>query len=248
MASNPQATAFTPFLGVMFLLLMGSCKENKNSPGVEYMPDMYRSPAVEAYVDYRFSDSLLARKPAEGTIPFDAKYLGDTYNPNLPYSYPDNTEGYEKAGEELENPVPLTEKNLEEGKGIYVTYCDHCHGEKGEGNGPVIENGGHPPPPSFTGPLSDLPDGKAFHSITYGKGLMGSHAKQLNKKERWKVVHYVNVLQNEGENPFEGEAADTSSSEADTMDAAADTSMMDTSASAAGAEADTNEGTTSSGE
>ena len=28
------------------------CVNNPDSSGLEYMPDMYRSPAVEAYVDY----------------------------------------------------------------------------------------------------------------------------------------------------------------------------------------------------
>ena len=31
--------------------------------------------------------------------------------------------------------------------------------------------------------------------MTYGKGLMGSHASQLTKEERWKVVYYVQHLQ-----------------------------------------------------
>ena len=31
--------------------------------------------------------------------------------------------------------------------------------------------------------------------MTYGKGLMGSHASQLTKEERWKVVYYVQKLQ-----------------------------------------------------
>ena len=33
-------------------ILLTACVTDPNSPGVEYMPDMYRSPAVEAYVDY----------------------------------------------------------------------------------------------------------------------------------------------------------------------------------------------------
>jgi hypothetical protein len=31
--------------------------------------------------------------------------------------------------------------------------------------------------------------------MTYGKGLMGSHASQLTKEERWKVVYHVQTLQ-----------------------------------------------------
>jgi hypothetical protein len=34
-----------------------------------------------------------------------------------------------------------------------------------------------------------------FHSITYGKGLMGQHASQLNQLERWQIIEYVKLLQ-----------------------------------------------------
>lgn len=63
-----------------------------------------------------------------------------------------------------------------------------------------------PPPPSYLrsddanssrgGKMADLPDGKIYHAITYGVGLMGSHASQLTPTERWKVVAYVKELQN----------------------------------------------------
>jgi len=70
---------------------------------------------------------------------------------------------------------------------------------KGEGDGAVVNNGGYPPPPSYTGPLKDLPEGKVFHSLVYGKNVaMGSHASQLNKEERWLVAIYVKYLQNGG--------------------------------------------------
>ncbi len=228
MASDPLNIFYRTSLGLMIALLVVSCKENPQSPGVEYMPDMYRSPAVEAYMDYQNPDTLMARKPAEGTIPFDADHFGDAYNPHLPYPYPNTTEGYQKAGKELKNPIPLTKENLEKGESIYTTYCDHCHGDKGEGDGPVIEKGGHAPPPSFTGPLSDLPEGKAFHTITYGKGLMGSHAKQLDKKERWLVVHYIQDLQKPDQNILKTKGADSNAAPMDTTDKAmSDTTTME---------------------
>ena len=37
---------------VAFTMILTSCVNNPDSPGLEYMPDMYRSPAIEAYVDY----------------------------------------------------------------------------------------------------------------------------------------------------------------------------------------------------
>ena len=79
---------------------------------------------------------------------------------------------------------------------MFNIFCDHCHGEAGEGNGKIIQNGKLPPVPSYLSPaLKDLPAGKMFHTTQYGKGNMGSHASQLSAEERWKVIHYVYELQ-----------------------------------------------------
>jgi cytochrome c553 len=172
------------------LLLVGiaveSCKSDSNSPGFEYMPDMYRSPAVEAYqeVDYTVN-GMSARKPADNTISMS----------DDPYPYPNTNEGYEEAGMNLKNPIPFSEDVLDEGKQIFKNFCIHCHGKDGTGTGSVPENSDYPPPPSYSGPLKDLPEGKIFHSIHYGKNLMGSHASQISKEDRWKLVHYVQFLQ-----------------------------------------------------
>lgn len=192
------------------VLLLASCGGDPQSPGVEYMPDMYRSPAVEAYVDfgqdpYHYGADVAkaqrerqsARLPAEGTIPFSSDASKAQFN--MPYAYPNTVEGYEAAGLNLKNPIAMTEATVEQGKVIYTKFCQHCHGVKGEGDGPVVNNGNYPPPPSYTGPLKDLPEGKVFHSLVYGKNVaMGSHASQLNKEERWLVAIYVKYLQNGG--------------------------------------------------
>jgi hypothetical protein len=60
-------------------LILGSCTSNADSPGLEYMPDMYRSPAIEPYVDYgevrgRINEDLKlhqsALTPPAGTVPY----------------------------------------------------------------------------------------------------------------------------------------------------------------------------------
>ena len=38
--------------GIILSLALTSCYNETSSAGYEYMPDMYRSPAQEAYVDY----------------------------------------------------------------------------------------------------------------------------------------------------------------------------------------------------
>ena len=50
---NKIFKAIASISGVAVLgLIFGSCSSNPDSAGLEYMPDMYRSPAIEAYVDY----------------------------------------------------------------------------------------------------------------------------------------------------------------------------------------------------
>ncbi|MBK7291963.1 MAG: hypothetical protein IPI78_17960 [Chitinophagaceae bacterium] len=34
-----------------------------------------------------------------------------------------------------------------------------------------------------------------FHSVTYGKNLMGSYASQLNTLQRWEVIAYIKMKQ-----------------------------------------------------
>lgn len=179
-----------------------SCTSDPNSPGVEYMPDMYRSPAVEAYVDYDNMENLSARKPVAGTIAFSEDPSKAQFN--MPYAYANTPEGYEAAGTNLVSPLETTQEMIETGAVLYTKFCMHCHGETGMGDGGVVTNGGFPPPPAYNGAaLKSLPEGKMFHSITYGKGQMGSHASQLTKEERWTIIQYVKVLQNDGVSPFD---------------------------------------------
>ena len=60
-------------------LMFGSCASDPDSSGLEYMPDMYRSPAIEPYVDYgevkgRENTELKLKQsamtPPSGTIPY----------------------------------------------------------------------------------------------------------------------------------------------------------------------------------
>ncbi len=162
-------------------------KKDANSPGVEFMPDMYRSPSVEVYGTSVFNgDTIYSQQflPVKGTIA----------RGYMPYVYPNTTEGYEQAGLYLKNPIALNTKVLADGEVLYGKYCVHCHGASGAGDGKV---GGKLPgaPPAYNGPLKNLSEGKIFHSITYGKGLMGNHGSILTQEERWKLVHYVQKLQ-----------------------------------------------------
>ncbi|MGB0402771.1 MAG: c-type cytochrome [Salibacteraceae bacterium] len=187
--------SFVNTLGVIItgVILMNSCKSDPNSPGIEYMPDMYRSVSFETYGENQFyGDTIMsARLPAENSISRGMD--------NLPYAYPNTIDGYNQAGEKLKSPLTSNEMNLAKGKELYNKFCVHCHGKKGKGDGTVPTNSEYPNPPAYDGGLKDLPEGKMFHSVTYGKNLMGSHASQLTKTERWQIIMYVKTLQGKKE-------------------------------------------------
>lgn len=182
----------------LVLVSIFSCKE-KNGLAPEYMPDMYRSPAVEPYVDYgdikdrtneELTNTMSVRTPVNGTIP-----RGFT-----PYAYENNADGYMLAGQNLKNPIAYSDVVGKQGEELYGMFCVHCHGKTGQGDGILVEREKFPPLPVKFNPGLDISEGKMFHSITYGKGLMGPHASQLNKEERWKLIHFIRTkFMNEGQ-------------------------------------------------
>jgi mono/diheme cytochrome c family protein len=218
---------FIQIIGLASVIISGftftGCVADSDSAGLEYMPDMYRSPAIEPYVDYAeirgreksgLKSKLSAMTPPLGTIPY--------YGTNseevalmLPYFRNPSTEfwithglrdfkfssqnEYELAKDDTKNPLVLTAQNAErivkEGKEIYSSKCMHCHGEKGDGNGPMVVSQAYNGVPNYAD-RSSLSNGQIFYSIYYGKGSMGAHGSMLDKKEIWTLVHYVRKLQN----------------------------------------------------
>lgn len=201
--------------------LFVACTTNENSPGVEFMPDMYRSPAIEAYVDYGLDPSQAdidwddakldsmrmiqrAMRPVAGTMPYQGV---DREVFAMPYPLVDALGDYEASAAIL-SPIETTEENVGRGQAIYQRICQNCHGEEGKGDGPV-SNKIKGIPDYTKAPLIDLPEGKMYHAIMHGKGVMGSHAGMLDGEERWLVIEYVKHLQRGGVMPGEEENADS---------------------------------------
>ncbi len=190
----------TGFFALAIGGILVSCNNVPNSPGWEYMPDMYRSSSYETNSGNGiFSDSMSNRKPAAGTLS-QGWFSNSEYSAlKMPYPYKNDSLGYELAGQNLRNPLSATPELVAEGKDKYEKYCMHCHGSSGQGDGSVVSVGNFPPPPAYSSPqLKNLPEGKMFHTLQYGKGMMGSHASQLTIEERWKILRYVQTLQNPG--------------------------------------------------
>jgi len=170
-----------------------SCNKVRRDPGRVYMPDMMYS---RAYETYSGTEALEAKKinyngrPVPGTVA-----RGDLF----PYTLPNDSAGYTRSAT-VKNPLPpLNAKDRPEAARLYAIHCGICHGDKLDGMGPLFKGGEGPftaAPKNLLGDdMRKLPDGTMFHSMTYGKGQMGSYASQLTSKQRWMIVHYLREMQ-----------------------------------------------------
>lgn len=109
-----------------------------------------------------------------------------------PYAQADGA----RAGAELVNPLPATPAVVAHGKFVYENVCITCHGPKGAGDGYVTAL--FPKPPSLmTQKVRDWPDGELFHRPMRGQGSMPSHARQVDARDTWSVVHYIRQMQSQ---------------------------------------------------
>ena len=98
---------------------------------------------------------------------------------------------------QVKNPLPpLTGKDSLEASRLFNINCAICHGAGAQGNGPISTSGKIGGIANLTLPnYVAMADGTMFHSIYYGKNLMGSYASQLSRKQRWQIVQYIRTLQ-----------------------------------------------------
>ncbi len=202
--------AFTLLVATGVILLIG-CKAGKDNAGYEYAPNMYHSVAYEPLKQIVDKESGLWVNSTNEDI-------GEYYSSNphnhkdyeinmlepvantvrrgdyLPYRIPKDSLAL--AAATVKNPLSNTKEITAEGKVLYGRFCGHCHGANGIEPGLVGER--YAGVPSYTSAaVKNTTEGQIFHVITYGKGRMGAHASQLNQEERWKIVRYVQTLQNQ---------------------------------------------------
>lgn len=179
-------------------LALAGCAPDPERRELEFMPDMYRNPALKAREQYDFlraGQAMLV--PPEGTIPRG-------FNP-----YPFDVIEGEKAGQALRNPLPRTRDVLDIGRKYYNIQCALCHGVVGSGDGLVTQvhrEAGMPIPPELYSDKirEEWPDGQIYHVITKGQGQMPGYANRIDSLHRWAIVHYIRAL-GEAANPTEGE-------------------------------------------
>ena len=173
-------------LAVFSFGLLG-CNAGKNQTNIELVRQMMDQISLKAQ-DYQNETGQVAnRVPPKGTVAQNREH------------YPYWTDP-EAAGRNMKNPLSRQD-GLDTGAEKYRIYCGLCHGTGGAGDGQIAEYMTLKPPSLLTSKVRNFSDGRIFHIVTAGQGLMGSYANQIfDSEDRWAVVNYVRKLQKDGGN------------------------------------------------
>lgn len=120
-------------------------------------------------------------------------------NGEAPFFYTNTEEERLRCEQEMNNPFPMTKAGLDKAKPLYEVYCGVCHGNKGDGQGPLVTvpDAKYPAAPKnlVADDMKAAGDGRYYFAIMYGKNVMGGYPDKLSFEERWEVVNYIRSLQ-----------------------------------------------------
>ena len=190
--------------GTLMVLFLPGCGlgGGKNRTDMEVFHDMFQQQNI---------------KPQEGgkQLPWEEKkntkpktgwdsHLGKTFMRAAPehsrargFSYYPYRGNLKAAERNLVNPFKgnFSPYVVGMGKRQYEKACIYCHGSRGLGKGPVALKMAVPPP-SFMDKTLGYSDGRIYHVIHQGQGLMGAYREQVfTEKHRWALVNYIRSLQ-----------------------------------------------------
>lgn len=166
-------------------LALAGCDAGKNKTNVELIQDMMEQVNLKSQDYDHLRNEPSWRVPPANTVPRN----------KMPHTYAMDPIGAERN---LRNPYEgkVTEQVLARGAELYRIYCAVCHGTNGHAAEdsklkpyiPVIK-------PLVSDTVKGMKDGRIYHIITYGQGVMGSYGGQIpNPEDRWAIVSYVRTL------------------------------------------------------
>ena len=169
------------FYFIFFLLFLAgcSCSGSKNQTDAQWTTDMSKQSNVKAQEGTDEGQILMKESP-KGTRARNRRYYPYSKDPL-------------KASKELKNPLPNTAEVIMTGKAHYDRYCIYCHGAKGDaGEGASVAPKMVIKPASLlTDKAKAYTDGRLYHIIYEGQGLMGAYRIQLETNEQVVLSHYI---------------------------------------------------------
>lgn len=181
---NKTLAPLTPSTLCMTMILLSwvgvsSCKQPGDTKW-QFFPDMADGAAV--------GSQMAPINPPDGSVATDALL------------YEDNALLTEKTFGDGATAIPESRHEFFRlrGKHHYQTFCVHCHGPKGQGNGTITDV--YPQPPDLTDPLYiKRKDGFFFHTITFGGALMPSLGHAISQLERTMIIFHIRKLQQDAQ-------------------------------------------------
>jgi cytochrome c5 len=174
---------------VMVVMIAGTRGSLSRRPPIELFADMVRQPKLRPQTpDSFFPDGKSSRLPVAGTIAHEDTHFGDL---------PVNTGLVTGTTNFVETiPVPVTATLLARGQQRFTINCSPCHGAQADGNGITKKIGAMGVVANLHDKrIVEMADGELFHTITYGKNLMGPYGANVTVDDRWAIIAYLRALQ-----------------------------------------------------
>jgi len=93
------------------------------------------------------------------------------------------------------NPIQADDVSISRGETLFKINCVMCHGETGEGNGPISALIANKPANLTSIITQSKTDGALFLTITNGvEGKMPPMIENLTVRDRWDVINYIRTL------------------------------------------------------
>ncbi len=164
------------FGGLFLVALLAACSSTNTYP-LDYYTGMHYQHSFKTLEPPRFLSP-------EGSVPVDGRAPAYTSAQIL----------------ELQNPTPADEASLAAGLQIYNVNCAVCHGEGGNGDGPMAEflaqNGARPPAVLTADRLVGVEDNHFYNVVTNGlPPFMPAFGDLIEGEQIWNLVNYIRQLQ-----------------------------------------------------
>jgi mono/diheme cytochrome c family protein len=92
------------------------------------------------------------------------------------------------------SPLSATPSVLKDGKSVFTSRCEKCHGADGAGNGPASDPKHPAANLTDASHASENPDGVLFYKIWNGRKPMPAFKTELTRDKVWAVVEYVKSI------------------------------------------------------
>ena len=102
------------------------------------------------------------------------------------------------GADQPQTPPTLDAALINRGQQRYQITCAMCHGDRGQGDGTIVQRGFPRPPSLVSAGVLQADPAAIVDVITNGRGAMYGYRDQLSPHDRWAVAAYVKVLARAG--------------------------------------------------